>query len=71
MVREADALLENNLIKTLRPRYNILPGDDKTYPWICIKKERFPDIYPPPAGERRPEHYGPYPAVTTAHILPR
>ena len=68
---EADALLlENNLIKTLRPRYNILLKDDKTYPWICIKKERFPRIY---LTRRRvndgSEYYGPYPAVTTAHLL--
>lgn len=68
---EADALLlENNLIKTLRPRYNILLKDDKTYPWICIKKERFPRIF---LTRRRvndgSEYYGPYPAVTTAHTL--
>ena len=43
---EVDALLlENNLIKKYRPRYNILLKDDKTYPWICIKKEPFPSIF--------------------------
>ena len=68
---EADALLlENNLIKTLRPRYNILLKDDKTYPWICIKKERFPRIF---LTRKRvndgSEYYGPYPSVSTAHLL--
>ena len=43
---EADALLlENNLIKEYQPRYNILLKDDKTFPWICIKKELFPRVF--------------------------
>lgn len=43
---EHDALLlENNLIKQYRPPYNILLKDDKTYPWICIKKEPFPRVF--------------------------
>lgn len=43
---EMDALLlENSLIKNLQPRYNILLKDDKTYPWICIKNERFPKLF--------------------------
>jgi len=43
---ESDALLlENNLIKKHQPRYNILLKDDKTFPWICIKNERFPRIF--------------------------
>ncbi len=43
---ESDALLlENNLIKKHQPRYNILLKDDKTFPWICIRKEAFPRIY--------------------------
>ena len=43
---ESDALLlENNLIKKLQPRYNILLKDDKTFPWICIKNEPFPRIF--------------------------
>ncbi len=59
---ESDALLlENNLIKKLKPRYNILLKDDKTYPWICIKNEPFPRIF----SSRRVEHdgsryFGPY-----------
>lgn len=43
---ESDALLlENNLVKKHQPRYNILLKDDKTYPWICIKKEPFPRVF--------------------------
>jgi excinuclease ABC subunit C len=43
---ESDALLlENNLIKKHQPRYNILLKDDKTFPWICVKKEPFPRVF--------------------------
>ncbi len=43
---ESDALLlENNLIKKFQPRYNVLLKDDKTFPWICVKNERFPRIF--------------------------
>lgn len=43
---EIDALLlENNLIKKYQPRYNVLLKDDKTYPWICVKKEPFPRVF--------------------------
>lgn len=38
-------LLENNLIKKYQPKYNVLLKDDKTYPWICIKKEPFPRVF--------------------------
>jgi len=68
---EADALLlENNLIKKYQPRYNIMLKDDKTYPWICIKKERFPRIF----LTRRvvkdgSEYFGPYTQVRTARAL--
>jgi excinuclease ABC subunit C len=43
---ETDALLlENNLIKKYQPRYNVLLKDDKSYPWICVKKENFPRVF--------------------------
>ncbi|MEM6523082.1 MAG: excinuclease ABC subunit UvrC [Bacteroidota bacterium] len=62
---EFDALLlENNLIKANQPKYNILLKDDKTFPYICIVKERFPRIistrtYNPSQGE----YFGPYTSV--------
>ena len=68
---EQDALLlENNLIKKYKPRYNILLKDDKTYPWICIKKEPFPRVF----MTRRyvhdgSEYFGPYTSGKFAHIL--
>tara|TARA_R110000823_G_scaffold93664_13_gene204959 strand:- start:919 stop:2718 length:1800 start_codon:yes stop_codon:yes gene_type:complete len=59
---ESDALLlENNLIKKLQPRYNILLKDDKTYPWICIKNEPFSRIFPTRRVTKDgSEYYGPY-----------
>ncbi len=62
---EIDALLlENNLIKEYQPRYNILLKDDKTYPWICIKKERFPRIFSlRNLPKDNSEYYGPYASV--------
>jgi excinuclease ABC subunit C len=68
---EVDALLlENNLIKKYRPRYNILLKDDKTYPWICIKKEAFPRIFSTRKVIRDgSEYYGPYPNVKTVYTL--
>ena len=68
---ESDALLlENNLIKELRPRYNVLLKDDKSYPWLCLKNERFPRFFP----TRRvikdgSEYYGPYTSMKTVRIL--
>jgi excinuclease ABC subunit C len=68
---ETDALLlENNLIKKYKPKYNILLKDDKTYPWICIKKERFPRVF----TTRRvikdgSEYFGPYTSVRTVRVL--
>ncbi|MCD7962920.1 MAG: excinuclease ABC subunit UvrC [Rikenellaceae bacterium] len=62
---ERDALfLENNLIKTLKPRYNILLKDDKTYPWICIKNEPFPRVFMTRKFVRDGSRYfGPYSSV--------
>ncbi|WP_420551921.1 excinuclease ABC subunit UvrC [Tenacibaculum aiptasiae] len=68
---ETDALLlENNLIKKYKPRYNVLLKDDKSYPWICIKKERFPRVF----STRRvikdgSEYFGPYTNMRTVHAL--
>ena len=68
---ELDALLlENNLIKKYKPRYNILLKDDKTYPWICVKKEAFPRVF----STRRvikdgSKYFGPYPNGKVMHTL--
>ena len=68
---ETDALLlENNLIKKYQPRYNVMLKDDKTYPWICIKKERFPRVF----LTRRvvkdgSDYFGPYTSIKTAKAL--
>lgn len=68
---ETDALLlENNLIKKYQPRYNVLLKDDKTYPWICIKKERFPRVFlTRNVIKDGSEYYGPYTSVKTAKAL--
>ena len=59
---ESDALLlENSLIKKFQPKYNILLRDDKTYPWICIKKERFPRVmFTRKLIKDGSEYFGPY-----------
>ncbi|WP_026703728.1 excinuclease ABC subunit UvrC [Flavobacterium soli] len=68
---ENDALLlENNLIKKLQPRYNVMLRDDKSYPWICIKKEPFSRIF----STRRmikdgSEYFGPYTSFKTVHTI--
>ncbi|MET2983577.1 excinuclease ABC subunit UvrC [Aureibaculum conchae] len=68
---EMDALLlENNLIKKYKPRYNILLKDDKTYPWICIKKEPFPRVFlTRKVIKDGSEYFGPYTSVRTAKAL--
>ncbi len=63
-------LLENSLIKKYQPKYNVMLKDDKTYPWICIKNERFPRVF----STRNPvrdgsEYYGPYASVRMMKTL--
>ncbi len=62
---ERDALLlENNLIKELQPKYNILLKDDKSYPWIAVKNEEFPRIIPTRTLVKDgSKYYGPYTSV--------
>ncbi len=68
---EMDALLlENNLIKKYQPRYNVALKDDKSYPWICIKNERFPRVF----STRNPiedgsEYFGPFASVSSMKTL--
>lgn len=68
---EQDALLlENNLIKKYKPKYNILLKDDKSYPWICIKKEPFPRVFITRRFVRDgSEYFGPYTSSRFAHTL--
>ncbi|MFZ4105265.1 excinuclease ABC subunit UvrC [Flavobacterium sp.] len=68
---EQDALLlENNLIKKLQPRYNVLLRDDKTYPWICIKKEPFSRIFPTRRMVKDgSEYFGPYTSFKTVNTI--
>jgi excinuclease ABC subunit C len=68
---ELDALLlENNLIKKYQPRYNVNLKDDKTYPWLCIKNERFPRIFPTRTKiEDGSTYYGPYASVKMMKTL--
>lgn len=68
---ESDALLlENNLIKKIQPRYNVLLKDDKTFPWICIKNERFSRVF----STRKiihdgSEYFGPYTSAGMVRTL--
>lgn len=68
---EEDALLlENNLIKEYKPRYNVLLKDDKTYPSIVVKNEYFPRVYQTRNIVRDgSQYYGPYPSVYTAKVM--
>lgn len=68
---ETDALLlENNLIKKYKPKYNVMLKDDKSYPWLCIKNEYFPRVF----STRRyikdgSEYFGPYTSMKTIRTL--
>lgn len=68
---ESDALLlENNMIKKLQPRFNVMLKDDKTYPWICIKREPFSRIF----STRKmikdgSEYFGPYTSFKTIYTI--
>ena len=68
---EIDALLlENNLIKKHQPRYNILLKDDKSYPWICIKKEAFPRVFQTRnVVKDGSEYFGPYMSTYVVNVL--
>ena len=68
---EADALLlENNLIKQFKPRYNILLKDSKTYPWICVSADMFPKVFLTRRIVRDGSRYfGPYSSVVHARNL--
>jgi excinuclease ABC subunit C len=68
---EYDALLlENNLIKKHQPRYNVSLKDDKTYPWIVIKNERFPRVFYTRNFIRDgSQYFGPYASGGTVHVM--
>ena len=68
---EIDALLlENSLIKKHQPRYNVMLKDDKTYPWICIKNERFPRIFKTRTVIKDgSEYFGPYASVKIMNTI--
>ena len=68
---ETDALLlENSLIKSLQPRYNILLKDDKTYPWIVVRREPFPRVQSTRQLVRDgSQYFGPYGSVMMQHSV--
>jgi excinuclease ABC subunit C len=68
---EVEALiLENNLIKELQPRYNVNLRDDKSYPYICIKNERFPRVFPTRQLRKDgSKYFGPYTDVKTMNRM--
>ncbi|KOS06833.1 excinuclease ABC subunit C [Flavobacterium akiainvivens] len=71
VLTESEALLlENNLIKKLQPRYNVMLKDDKTYPWICIKNEPFSRVFSTRnVVKDGSEYFGPYTSFRTVHTL--
>ena len=63
-------LLENSFIKKYQPKYNIMLKDDKTYPWICIKNERFPRIFPTRnVVKDGSDYFGPYASVRMMNTI--
>ncbi|MEQ8522658.1 MAG: GIY-YIG nuclease family protein [Vicingaceae bacterium] len=63
-------LLENNMIKKYQPRYNIQLKDDKTYPFICVKKERFPRVFSTRnVVKDGSDYFGPYASVKMMNTL--
>lgn len=68
---EVEALtLENNLIKEHQPKYNILLKDGKTYPYICVKNERFPRVFPTRNRIKDgSQYFGPFTSVTTMNSI--
>ncbi|WP_353721462.1 excinuclease ABC subunit UvrC [Dyadobacter sp. 676] len=71
VLSEWDALLlENQLIKQLQPKFNILLKDDKTYPFICITDEPFPRVFPTRNMDRtKGTYYGPFANLRSMHTL--
>ena len=68
---ESDALLlENNLIKKYKPRYNILLKDDKTFPWICVSNDQFPRVFSTRNVQKEEgTYFGPYTSVVMVRTL--